>query len=128
MAGRMKNTGSDIGHVCDNSGKLQCIHKCNGSFPSTLYAEGKNTAGTLGKVFLSQFIFRIRRKTRIAYPSDFGMIQKMLCNSQRITAVTLHTKMQRLKSKAEIERVLRSRHGSEITHELYLSLIHISEP
>ena len=44
VAGGMKHTGASIGHMGNNAGQLQIVHKLDGIFACTLQTESNHTA------------------------------------------------------------------------------------
>ena len=63
------------------------VDEFTGSCIAVFQFKGENRTGSLGEVFLSQFVVRRRRKGRIVDLSDFRMIFKEVCNLLSVSDV-----------------------------------------
>ena len=70
MAGWVQHASARVGHMGNDGGKFQAVHKPDCVFPRTFETEGNDAASTVRHVFLSQSVVFVVFQSRIIYPSD----------------------------------------------------------
>ena len=90
----MNEEGLGVADVSQVGEDVRIVNEFTGSCIAVFQFKGENRTGSLGEVFLSQFVVRRRRKGRIVDLSDFRMIFKEVCNLLSVSDVAFDAKGQ----------------------------------
>ena len=118
VAGWVQHTSAGISHVGDDADEVEVVHELDGFFTASLQAEGDDTTRTIRQVLLTSFIVFIAWQTAVVHPTHLRVLFQPLCHLLGISTMLTHAEMESFQSEIEKEGVLRSRNGTEVTHEL----------
>ena len=97
-AGGMNYAGARVGHMGDNSGKLELIHKFHCGFPASLDSEAYYSRTAVGQIFLRKRIIFAALKPGIIYPAYFVVAFKEFRNFKRVVGMAFHAQRKRFKA------------------------------
>ena len=102
--------------------EFQIFHENRCRFSSALQLERHHAAGTIGQIFHSELVKRIRRKSAIIYMYHLIMAVQKFRDLLSVLAMARHPDMETFESKVNIEGMLRRLNGTEVTHQLSRAL------
>lgn len=114
----VEDAGARIGHVCHYGDELEAVHELYSILAGAFKSEGYDAARAVGEVFLLEVVVFIAFEVGVVDPCHFGACFEPLGYGEGVLAVALHAEVECLEAEVEEERVLRSRDGAEVTHEL----------